>query len=69
MRVDVCLESNCCLRSRDYKFCARRLRRVITKSILNHSTTNIIAIMSYNKVELYGGAMTVDLPSNFADVR
>ncbi|THY25812.1 ran-interacting Mog1 protein [Aureobasidium pullulans] len=24
--------------------------------------------MSYNKVELYGGAMTVDLPSNFADV-
>ena len=36
----------------------------------NHQlTTNIIAIMSYNKVELYGGAMTVDLPSNFADVR
>ncbi|KAG9511568.1 Mog1p/PsbP-like protein, partial [Aureobasidium melanogenum] len=24
--------------------------------------------MSFNKIELYGGAMTVELPSNFADV-
>jgi len=32
-------------------------------------TTKITTIMSFQKVELYGGAMTVDLPSNFADVR
>jgi hypothetical protein len=28
-----------------------------------------ITTMSFQKIELYGGAMTVDLPSNFSDVR